>query len=86
MDTLIILYRIIVSENIKNLRKIEDISRIIVIYHYSQAIYIEKGFFLDKRDSYKNRCYFEKDKETIKENNTKKRYNNFNIVIEREQI
>jgi len=71
----------VISEDIKNLRKIENTGRIIVIYHCSQAIYIEEGFLLDRRDSYKNRYHFEKDRETIKENDTKERDKDITILI-----
>ncbi len=77
-----------VSEDIENLRKIENIGRITVIHHCSQTMRIEKGFFLDKRDLYKNRYHFEKDKEKIKKNNMRKRQrrNNFGVVVKKEQI
>ncbi len=88
LDILIVPYKVIVSKNIENLRKVEDIGRITVVYHRSQAIYIEEGFFLDKKDLYKNRYYFERNKETIKENDAKKRErcNNLGVVIKKEQI
>ena len=77
-----------VSEDTKNLREVEDAGRITVAHHRSQAVHIEEGFLLDRRDSYGNRCYFEKNKKTINENDMRKkqRYNNLGIVVERERI
>jgi len=63
---LIVLRKIIVSEDIGNLRKVEDAGRITVIYYRLQTIYIEKDFLLNKRNSYKDRYHFERDNETIK--------------------
>ncbi len=73
MDVLIVLYRVVVSEDIENLRKIEDAGRITVVYYCSQTMYIEEGFLLDRRNSYGDQYYFERDRETIKENDTRKR-------------
>ena len=73
MDILIALCRIVVSKDIKNLWEVENIGRIIVIYHHLQTIYIEEGFLLDRRNSYKDQCHFEKDSETMKENDMRKR-------------
>ncbi len=88
MNVLIVPRRIVISKDIENLRKVEDVGRIAVIYHCSQIIYIKEGFLLDRRDSHKNRYYFEKNKKTIKKNNIKKRqrYNNLGIIVKRERI
>ncbi len=70
---MIVPYRIIVSEDIKNLREVEDTGRITIVYHRSQVIYIEKGFFLNRRNLYKNWYYFERKIKTMKKNDAKKR-------------
>ena len=73
MNILIIPRKIIVSEDIKNFREVEDTGRITVVYYCSQTMYIKKGFLLDKKDLYKDRYYFERDNKTMKESNTQKR-------------
>ena len=86
MDILIISYRVVISKNIKNLRKVEDIGRVTVVYHCLQIIYIKEDFLLDRRDLYRNRYYFERNKETIKKNDIRKRQrrSNLGIVVEKE--
>ncbi len=63
LGVLIALYRVMVSEDIKNLREVEDAGRIIIVYYCSQAIYIEEGFLLDRKNSCRNRYHFERDKD-----------------------
>ncbi len=88
MDVLITLCRVVVSNDIENLRKIEDAGQIIVVHHCSQTIYIKEGFLLDRRDLYRDRCHFERNNETMKENDIRKRQkcNNLDVVVEKERI
>ncbi len=44
-------------------------------------MYIKEGFFLDKKNSYKNRYYFERNRKTINKSDIKKRDRNVITLI-----